>query len=367
MRRPATAAALVLAAWTASAAWAGIEDGLAYFKGGKVEEAAAAFQQAVDENPGDDRAWFLLAQCFRIMGRPSESERALGQALHVRPSCAEYRHTLALVLRDTGRPREALAEAAEGLRRAHSPQTVYALHVVIGAALADMGRWREAAAELERARAIRSDAALLDLLGRAYFALGDDARAVAAWAEAQAQDPGDGTRLRLVVESFLRAALEAPNASAKREAYSRALDLARRYASGREDDPDAWHLLGRAALGAGALDEAEASFRRVLTTEPRQCYALANLGRVLLAREQRAEAERFLLRASACAPRLGAVYESLGTLWLVEGRLSQAAQAFARALRFDPSASSAAGLREAQRRIGVVPEDGALQVPVTDR
>lgn len=367
MRRPRALLVLVAAAFAAAVAHADIDDGIAYFKVGKIQEAAAAFQQSVDENPADDRAWFLLAQCLRFMGRPAESERALSQAVLARPDCAEYRHALALALRDGGRPREAIAEAAEALRTADSPRTVYALHVVLGAALGDLERWREAVVEFERARALKSDSALLDLLGRAYFALGDDSRAVAAWSEAQARDPGDGTRLRLVVESFLRAGLRASEPAEKREAYHRALELARTYVRGREDDPDASHLLGRAALGAGFLDEAEGAFRRVLAVRPRHCYALANLGRVLLAEDERDVAERYLLRASACAPRLGSVYESLGALWLVEGRFSQAAQAFARAMRFEPSPTAAAGLREAQRRIGVMPEEGTMQVPVRGR
>jgi superkiller protein 3 len=349
------------------AASANVETGLAYFKGGKYEEAAAAFQQAADKDPSDDRAWYMLAQCFRQMARTLEAERALGQAIEIRPERPEYRHSLALVLLDTGRPREALAEAGEGIRQADTAQAIYALHVVTAAALGDLGRWREAAGELERARAIRGDSVLLDLLGHAYFQQGDDARAVTAWAEAQAQDPGDGPRLRFVVESFLRIARQSSDPFRKREAYGRALELASRYHRGREDDPEADHLLGRAALGAGRFDDAESAFRRVLTRSPRNCFALANLGKVLLAREELATAERFLLRASACAPRMGAVHEALGALWLMEGRLTRAAQAFGKAMRFDPSPVAAAGLQEAQSKIGVVPEGKPLQVPVADR
>jgi tetratricopeptide (TPR) repeat protein len=363
VKRRAGFLGIVLAA-AATQAGAGYDDGLAYFKGGKLAEAAAEFQEAVDADASDDRGWFLLAQCLREMGRPNETERALERAIRVRPERPEYRHALSLVLRDLGRPAEAVAEAAEGLRRADSPRAVYALHVALAAALGDLGRWREAAAELERARAVRSDPALLDLLGRAYFALGDDARAVAAWAEAEVRDPADAKRLRLVVEAFLRAAAGAPDSGAKRGAYLRALELANRYRDGRPGDVDALHLVGRAALGAGRLDDAESAFRRVLAEEPRHCFALVNLGRVLLAREEFAAAERTLQRAAACAPRLGVVHETLGALWLVNGRDAQAARAFRRAMSLDPTPTAAAGLEEARRRVGVAPEGEDLQVPV---
>lgn len=366
MKRRTGVLAIVLAA-AATRAGAGYEDGLAYFKGGKLAEAAAEFQEAVDADASDDRAWFLLAQCLREMGRPNESERALERAIRVRPERPEYRHALSLVLRDLGRPAEAVAEAAEGLRRADFPRAVYALHVALAAALGDLGRWREAAAELERARAVRTDPALLDLLGRAYFALGDDARAVAAWAEAQLRDPADAGRLRLVVEAFLRAAAATPDQGEKRGAYLRALELAERYRDGRRGDLDAIHLVGRAALGAGRLDDAESAFRRVLAEEPRHCFALVNLGRVLLAREEFAAAEGTLQRAAACAPRLGVVHETLGALWLVNGRDAQAARAFRRAMSLDPTPTAAAGFEEARRRVGAAPEGEDLQVPVGAR
>jgi tetratricopeptide (TPR) repeat protein len=332
-----------------------------------LAEAAAEFQDAVDADASHDRAWFLLAQCLRSMGRPNEAERALERATRVRPERPEYRHALSLVLRDLGRPAEAVAEAAEGLRRAESARAVYALHVALAASLGDLGRWREAAAELERARAVRSDPALLDLLGRAYFALGDDARAVAAWAEAQLQDPADSARLRLVVEAFLRAAAGTPDPEEKRGLYLRALELAERYREERRGDLDAFHLVGRAALGAGRLDDAESAFRRVLAEEPRHCFALVNLGRVLLAREEFASAEGTLQRAAACAPRLGVVHETLGALWLVNGRDAQAARAFRRAMSLDPTPTAAAGFEEARRRVGAAPENEDLQVPVGTR
>lgn len=366
MKRRARFLAIVLVA-AATEAGAGYEDGLAYYKGGKLAEAAAEFQEAVDADASDDRAWFLLAQCLRQMGRPNEAAPSLARALGVRPERAEYRHALSLVLRDLGRPAEAVAEAAEGLRRADSPRAVYALHVALAAALGDLGRWREAAAELERAREVRSDPAVLDLLGRAYFALGDDARAVAAWAEAQLQDPVDAGRLRLVIEAFLRAAAGTPDPGEKRTAYRRALELAERYREGRGGDLDALHLVGRAALGAGRFDDAESAFRGVLAERPRHCFALVNLGRVLLAREEFAAAEGTLQRAAACAPRLGVVHETLGALWLVNGRDAQAARAFRRAMSLDPTPTAAAGLEEARRRVGAAPEGEDLQVPAGSR
>ena len=68
-------------------------------------------------------------------------------------------------------------------------------------------------------------------------------------------------------------------------------------------------------------------------TIPRQCYAMVNLGRTYFAAERWVEAEAYLRRAAACAPRMAVVYESLGELYLKLGRTQEAAAAFRRARR----------------------------------
>lgn len=351
---------------TATPLLAGSAEGMALFKGGKLLEAAAEFQTIVDRDPSDDHAWFMLGQCLRSMDRPSEAERALRRALALRDDRPEYHHALAVALRDLGRPREAVAAAVEGLNRDPSSAARYALHAVLGVALGDLGRWPEAAGQLERARALRADARILDLLGRAYFAYGDDARAVAAWADAQLLDPDNGERIRLVIEAILRVASRTSDRAEKDAAYAKALELAAKRAEVLSDDPDADYLFGRAALGAGRFEEAGEAFRRVLAIRPRQCFAMVNLARALLAMEREVEAEGFLQRATACAPRLPAVHETLGQLFLRLGRDAEAARAFTRALALDPTPTATAGFREARRRLAAESRD-AETVPVKGR
>jgi Flp pilus assembly protein TadD len=50
-----------------------------------------------------------------------------------------------------------------------------------------------------------------------------------------------------------------------------------------------------------------------------------------------AEADAFLRKASACAPRMATIYESLGDLYLQLGRPEEAAVAFRRAEGIEPS------------------------------
>src|SRR5262249_50030835 len=109
----------------------------------------------------------------------------------------------------------------------------------------------------------------------------------------------------------------------------------------RPDDAEAVYLVGRAALGAGQLEQAERLFLHVLSLDPRQCYAMVNLGRTYMALARWSEAEGYLRQASACAPRLAVVYETIGDLYIKTGMPQQAAVAYRRAEEIEPGAATA--------------------------
>jgi len=124
------------------------------------------------------------------------------------------------------------------------------------------------------------------------------------------------------------------------------------------NDLDAVHLVGRAALGAGHLQQAESVFLHVLTQDPRQCYAMVNLGRTYIAAAQWAKAEAFLRKGAMCAPRMADVYESLGDLYLKLGRTQDAAEAFRRAEEIDPSPQD-------PKAFGALPNNPPGTIPVS--
>jgi tetratricopeptide (TPR) repeat protein len=225
---------------------------------------------------------------------------------------------------------------SEGLARARDLRTRYALLAIRGYAWGALRRWPDAVADLEEARRIHSEPWILVFLGKARFAMGDYAGAIPPLRQALQARPDDPAVLRLLAESLLRLAFEEPDAIRKRFTYTESLGHAQRLASVAPNDLDAVHLVGRAALGAGHLDQAENVFRHVLANQPRQCYALANLGRTYMAAARWAEAEAYLRKAAACAPRLTTVYESLGDLYLQIGKPREAAAAFRRAEEIEP-------------------------------
>jgi Flp pilus assembly protein TadD len=174
-------------------------------------------------------------------------------------------------------------------------------------------------------------------LGKARFATGDYADAIPPLRQTLQTSPDDPVVLRLLAESFLRLAADEADPVRKRFNYTQSHAYAQRLTSVAPGDLDVVRLVGRAALGAGQLDQAESIFRHVIAIDPGQCYALADLGRTYMASARWPEAEAFLRKATACAPRLTTVYDSLGEVYLRLGRPQEAAAAFRRVEELEPA------------------------------
>ena len=340
MRRPNARAAMALAliaGVSSIPARADEEEALADLKAGRYLDAAAELQAVVDRSFGYARGHFLLGHCMLKMRRIGDAELEFRRALSLDPARAEYYQGFALALNASGNWPLAIRATSEGLARALDPRTRYALLALRGYAWGALRRWSDAVRDLEAAQRIHNDSWVLMFLGKARFATGAWTDAIPPLRQALQGAPDDPVVLRLLAESYLRLAADEQDAVRKRFDYLQSLAYAQRLASVSPNDLDAVHLVGRAALGAGRLTQAENVFRHVLANNPRQCYALANLGRTYMATARWAEAEAYLRQASACAPRLTTVYESLGELYLEIGKPQEAAAAFRRAEEIEPT------------------------------
>jgi len=323
-------------------AHADVDAALAAFKAGRYLEASAEVQAILDRSPGYAYGHFLLGHCMLKMKLVGEADREFRRALSYDSSRAEYYQGFALALNASGSWPMTVRMTTQGLERSPEPRTRYALLALRGYAWAALRRWNDAVADLEAAQRIEVEPWLLVFLGKARFATGAYAESIPPLRQALSAAPDDPAVLRLITESLLRLAAGERDANRKRVTYSEALDYAQRLASVTPNDLDAVHLIGRAALGAGHLAQAENVFRHVLANDPRQCYALANLGRTYMAVARWGEAEAYLRKAAACAPRLATVYESLGDLYMQVGRPQEAAAAYRRVEEIEPTRAVAA-------------------------
>jgi tetratricopeptide (TPR) repeat protein len=334
-------AAFALAGVSGRAALAGPEEALAAFKARRYLEAASEMQAVVDRSQGYAYGHFLLGHCMLKMGRIGEANREFRYAIGLDGRRPEFYQGWALSLQASGNWPLTARAATQGLQYADEPQERFALLALRGYAWGALRRWDEAVADLESALRIKTETWVLIYLGKARFAAGDYAIAVGPLRQALGTSPDNPAILRLLAEDLLRLAAEERDTSRKHSVYAEALGYAQRLVSIVPEDIDAVHLVGRAALGAGKLDQAEHVFRHVIFADPRQCYALADLGRTYMAASRWGEAEAYLRKAAACAPRMAPVYESLGELYLQIGKPQEAAAAFRRHDEIEPTGASA--------------------------
>lgn len=323
------------------AARADVNEALADFKAGRYLEASAEIQAVVDRTPAYDYGYFLLGHCMLKMRRAPEAQQQFGRALSLNPTRAEYYHGFALALNASGNWPLTIRVATDGLARTDDLRTRSALLTLRAYAWGALRRWPNAVRDLEEVQRTRPEPWIPEVLGKARFAMGAWSQAIPSLRQALEVNPDDPLILRLLGECSMRLAAAERDPIRKRSLYGVSLAYAQRCASVSPGDLDAANLVGRAALGAGHLPQAENVFRHILANNPRQCYALANLGRTLMAAARWGEAEAYLLSASSCAPRLTTVYESLGELYLQLGKPQDAAAAFRRIEEIEPTQSAA--------------------------
>lgn len=104
----------------------------------------------------------------------------------------------------------------------------------------------------------------------------------------------------------------------------------------------------RALHSAGNRAGAEALYREALSLDPNHVDSLYLLGTLCAESGRFDEALTQLQRAAAGAPSSPMIHNNLGSIHLLRGDLSRAAECYERALQLDP------GLVEAQQNLGVV-------------
>ena len=335
LRKRAVVFAWLVAA-SCSVARADAAKAFADYKAGRYLEAAAEMQAVVDRAPGYAYGYYLLGHCMLKTKQLRQADAYFRRALELEPTRPAFYLGLALTMRAEADWQRAIQATSDGLAHARDDETRFGLLRQRGLAFGTLQIWNLAIRDLEAARRIHPDPFVLVQLGKAYFATGAYQTAVLPLQVALQSAPDDPSVIRLLAECYLRMAAGERDPSHKVAFYLKSLEYAQSLSALTPDDMDAVHLVGRASLGAGRLDQAERLFLHVLNRNPRQCYAMVNLGRTYFADERWTDAELVLRRAAACAPRMAEVYETLGELYLKRGRHQEAAAAFRRAEEIEP-------------------------------
>ena len=162
-----------------------------------------------------------------------------------------------------------------------------------GTVLLGQGRYDEAIAEFDKAKASKEDAGIATInLARAYY---------------------------------------------KKKDYERATQILEQILAGKPGSKEAEHLLGSIALDQGRLPEAEGRFRKALDIEPHFTDARNSLGLLLEKQGRHEEALQQFRQVVAIDPDYGEGWNNIGVLLKNGGKPDDAIAAFKKAIAADAS------------------------------
>ena len=353
---------------TASAIEQTLQQAIAHYHAGRLQEAGELYRDILQSEPGHPEANHNMGVLAVQMGQPAAGLPYFEAALDADPACGQYwlnyidalfqagqvedaRQVLALAQRNglEGDGVEALvlrlnggAQAAEptasrsgqkaakgkqgGKNAAHkgkapTPQEVDAL-----IALFNGGRLAEAVAQA-RVMTEQFPAHWVGwkMLGVVFQQMGRNADALLPLQKAAALLPGDAethNNLGIVLQGLGR--LEEAKAS-----YQRALKIQPNYAQAHSN-------LGSTFQSMERLDEAEASYRRAIQIDPDYAKAHSNLGAALQAQGKLEEAERSFRQALQIRPDYAEAHYNLANTLYKLGRLEDALAHFQQQAKLAP-------------------------------
>jgi tetratricopeptide (TPR) repeat protein len=242
-----------------------IDQGIEYAEQGRLDDAIAEFQKAIELEPDDPDAHHNLGTAYYERGRLDEAITELQAAIELEPGGADAHRNLGTVYGEQGKPEEAAAAYEKAIEM--DPDFGEAYGDLAGT-YTELGRVSEAVAAGEKAIELAPDYAMArNNLGFAYYRQGMLDEAVAEYQEAIRINPDfvkahDNLGVVYVMQNQLDQAI------AEFEAVIR---IDPEYAGGHVN-------LGFAYYSQGMLDEAVAEYQEAIRLDPDLAMPHRNLG-----------------------------------------------------------------------------------------
>ncbi len=275
---------------------------VALIRDGRVAEAEQKLVALLKTEPKNAGALNLLGTIRAQQNRLDEAEALWTRAVASDPQFAGPHMNLAYLYLLKGAAAKSIAELKEVVRL--EPTNADAAFK-LARLLLSQNRIDEGIAFLEGAKASGAPAPLVSLLGDAYLAKGDAAKAEESYTLALASNPSDGAALIGMGQISLRKG-DASGASS----YM----LRARSVIGKS--PDLLYRYGVVAMDSGLDDEARAALTEAATLNPKDAATQMMLGLLWLRKPDLLEAEQVLRKALALQPANARAQLNLGYVLL---------------------------------------------------
>lgn len=333
-----------------------IADATAMFKGGKVDDAVAAFEQLHKDFPKSYESLSWLGFLYLRANRAAEAIPLLEQANLQRPSDLEVLNNLGNAYLATRQYERALLRYQAVIKV--SPH-MFEPHYNSGTIYLQRKQFAKAVYEFRVATRLKPDDPYVqNNLGVAYESMKNLPLAAVAFKRAAEIQPANQTFERNAglamsrlhqpealpyLEKALGDGTDAAVALALGEAYAQAgnHDVALKYYEGlrtvEANNPTFWFNL--AVLRGQGDDEAgaEQAYRRVLELNPSDLDTLNNLGLLLYKQKKYADALTLFDKLSGLAPGSLATKVNLASAAANSGDLNKAIEAWKEVIRTDPN------------------------------
>ncbi len=300
-----------------------LNDGVAHYRQGRLDDAIHEFQAALDTTPDIAEAHVGLGAAYAQQGRLNDAIREFQDALRINPNFAEAHYSLGAAYHQQGCEDEAVQAYQAALRI--NPEHAMA-RCNLGVVYKQLGRLDEAIREFRVALRISPNDSVAHVnLGGAYMLQDRLDEAIREFQAALQLDPDDA-----------RAHIQLGAAYGQQERWD---DEIREYQAASQinpDDSDAHFLLGMAYAQQGRFDEAICEIRTALRISPDDAEAHVGLGWVYGQQGRLDDAIREYQEALSINPDDAKAHHDLGETYWEQDRKKDAIREWQAAQRINP-------------------------------
>lgn len=288
---------------------------------GRLDEAEAIYRRLLEVNPEQTDVLHLLGMIAMQRRSFDSAIDMLYKAVRLSPQTDAYEFTLAQVLQESGRPKEALEHYKAVSARREYPETYHNMGIVYRF----LGDAELARKMFEKAVEMRPD------FSSAYVNLaliardgGDFAGALVLLDKAVAADPQNA-------EAYAQQAVTRRLAGENERAvalYEKALSLA--------ESPVYYNGLGIAFENLNRTDDAFNAYCRAIELDPSCADAYSNRANVYVKYGKHWQAEDDYKKAVKLDPQFASAYNNLGALLYDHGRFEEALECYRKAFIINP-------------------------------